>query len=219
MFMDRQRDKVKLTADWSVTEQISLQFVVEEGQDDYTAPTTKGMQGARMSLYGVDAAWLLSETWKLRGYWSLGDQTIGVDHSTGYMADLRNRNETVGLGVVGKATRRLEVGADLSYLVDTNRYGQSLDQAASLSNRQFLAQSGGLPEVKFQQTTLRLFGKYAVQKNADIRVDFLHQRTTFEEWTWGYNGVPFAYSDNTTLSLDAHENVSFLGVAFIYKWQ
>ena len=219
MFMDRQRDKVKLTADWAVTEQVSLQFVVEEGRDDYTAPTSKGMQDGRMSLYGIDAAWLLSETWKLRGYWSLGDQTVHVAHSTGYMATLENRNETVGLGVVGKATRKLEVGADLTYLVDSNRYGQSLDRAASLSNQQFLAQSGGVPEVKFQQTTLKLFGKYAMQKNADIRVDFVHQRTDLQEWTWGYNGVPFAYSDNTTVSLDSHENVSFLGVAFIYKWQ
>jgi MtrB/PioB family decaheme-associated outer membrane protein len=220
IFMDRKRDKVKLSADWSVTEQVSLQFVVEDARDDYTAPTTKGLQSGSMRLYSIDASWALSEAWKLRGYWSLGDQTIDVDHSTGYMADLRNRNETVGLGVVGRATRRLEVGADVTYLVDSNRYGQTLDQNASAANRAFLAQSGGLPNVTFRQTTLKLFGKYAVQKNADIRVDYVHQHTDLEEWTWGYNGVPFLYSDNTTVSLvDAHENVDFIGVAFIYKWQ
>jgi hypothetical protein len=203
-----------------VTEQVSLQFVVEDARDDYTAPTTKGLQSGSMRLYSIDASWALSEAWKLRGYWSLGDQTIDVDHSTGYMADLRNRNETVGLGVVGRATRRLEVGADVTYLVDSNRYGQTLDQNASAANRAFLAQSGGLPNVTFRQTTLKMFGKYAVQKNADIRVDYVHQHTDLEEWTWGYNGVPFLYSDNTTVSLvDAHENVDFIGVAFIYKWQ
>jgi hypothetical protein len=172
-----------------------------------------------VGFYSIDAGWILSETWKLTGYWSLGDQTLHVDHSTGYMAALRNRTDTVGLGIVGKPTGRLEVGADLSYMEDINRYGQTLDQNASATNQAFLAQSGGLPDVTFRQATLKLFGKYAVQKNAAIRVDLLHQRTTLNEWTWGNAGVPFAYSDNTTVSLDQHENVTFVGVAFIYKWQ
>ncbi|MEO8008144.1 MAG: MtrB/PioB family decaheme-associated outer membrane protein, partial [Betaproteobacteria bacterium] len=219
IFMDRVRDKLKASADWSVTEQISLQFVVETGKDDYSAPTEKGLQDSKMNLYSIDASWMLSEAWKLRGYWSLGDQTINVAHSTGYIAELRDQNEAMGLGIVGKVTSRLRVGADLSYLVDRNRYGQTLDQNASAVNVAFLAQSGGLPDVVFRQATLKLFGSYAVQKNADIRIDLLHQRTTLNEWTWGYNGVPFAYSDNTTVSLDAHQNVSFVGVAFIYKWQ
>ncbi len=219
MFMDRTRDKVKLLADWSVTERVSLQFVVEDGKDSYDAPTTKGMQDSRVHLYGIDAGWTFAETWKLTGYWSLGDQTLHVAHSTGYMAALRDINDTVGLAVVGKPTGRLEVGADLSYMQDKNRYGQGLDQAASAANQAFLAQSGGLPDVTFRQTTLKLFAKYAVQKNAAIRVDLLHQRTTLNEWTWGYAGVPFAYSDNTTVSMDQNQNVSFIGVAFIYKWQ
>lgn len=219
MFMDRTRDKVKLSADWSVTERVSLQFVAEDGKDSYSAPTTKGMRDSRVHFYSIDAGWILSETWKLTGYWSLGDQTLHVAHSTGYMAALRNRTDTVGLAVAGKPTGRLEVGADLSYMQDKNRYIQGLDQAASAANRAFLAQSGGLPDVTFRQTTLKLFGKYAVQKNADIRVDFMYQRASLNEWTWGNAGVPFAYSDNTTVSLDQNEEVSFVGVAFIYKWQ
>jgi MtrB/PioB family decaheme-associated outer membrane protein len=219
IFMDRRRDKVKLSADWSVTERVSLQFIVEDAKDDYSAPTIKGLQDAKMRFYSIDAGWTLSETWKLTGYWSLGDQTIDVAHSTGYIAALRNRNETVGLGVVGKPAPRLQVGADLSYMTDSNRYGQTLDQNASAVNQAFLAQSGGLPNVAFRQTTMKLFSKYEVQKNTAIRVDVLQQRTFLNEWTWGYNGVPFAYSDNTTLSMDQHQNVTFIGVAFIYKWQ
>jgi MtrB/PioB family decaheme-associated outer membrane protein len=219
IFMDRTRDKVKLSADWSVTERVSLQFVVEDGKDSYSAPTTKGLRDTSVGFYSIDAGWTLSETWKLTGYWSLGDQTLHVDHSTGYMASLRDRTETVGLGIVGKPAARLEVGADLSYMEDINRYDQGLDQLASAANRAFLAQSGGLPDVTFRQTTLKLYSKYALQKNAAIRVDFLHQRTTLNEWTWGYAGVPFAYSDNTTVSMDQNQNVNFIGVAFIYKWQ
>lgn len=217
-FMDRKRDKVKLSADWTPTEQLSLQFMVEGGKDSYSAPTTKGLRDTAVTLYSIDASFALSDIWKLTGYASRSDQMIYVDHSSGYMATLRDRNDTVGLGVLGKPIGRLEVGGDLSYLNDSNRYGQALDSAASANNTTFFNQQGGLPDVTFRQITLKLFGKFALEKNADIRMDLVHQRTMLNEWTWGNNGVPFAYSDNTTISMDQNQNVTFIGASYSYKF-
>jgi hypothetical protein len=219
IFMDRKRDKVKVSADWSPMDRLSLQFTAEDGKDKYSAPTEKGLRDTAVRLYGIDASYVLSEAWKLTAYYTYSEQTLHVSHSTGYIADLQDRNSSAGIGVVGKPMERIDVGADLMYINDKNIYAQSADALASATNVAFLAQSGGLPDVTFRDLRLKLFGKYALQKNADIRVDLVHDRQRLNEWTWGSNGVPFLYSDNTTVSLNPNQNVTFVGVRYIYRWQ
>lgn len=207
---DRSRDKFKASANWSPIESLSLQFMVEDGKDTYTAPTEKGLRDTGMRAYGVDAAWKLSDAWKFTGYWSRGRQMLHIDHATGYLAELENFNTNSGVGVLGKYSAKLEVGADLSYLNDNNRYQQSMSNGVALLG-------GGLPDVKYRLTSLKFFGKYALEKDADIRIDLVHQRAKLEEWTWGYNGIPFAYSDNSSVSLQPNQNVTYLGAAYIYR--
>jgi MtrB/PioB family decaheme-associated outer membrane protein len=219
MFMNRIRDKVKLSADWSATERLSLQFAVEDAKEAYGAPTQKGLRDSGYLLYSIDATMILSDKWKLTGYWSQNDQEIHVAHSTGYNTTLRTLNTTLGIGIAGKPSSRLEVGTDLSYLNDSTKYNQLMDGAASANNKTFYNQQGGLPEVAYDEFRLRLFGKYALEKNADLRVDLVHFRARLDEWTWGYGGVPFTYSDNTIVSYDKKQHVTFLGATYIYKWR
>ncbi|MCX7169860.1 MAG: MtrB/PioB family decaheme-associated outer membrane protein, partial [Proteobacteria bacterium] len=207
---DRQRDKLRITADWNPIEALSLQFLIEDGKDTYTAPTEKGLRDTAMKTYGIDVAWKISDAWKLTGYWSQGKQTVHIDHSTGYLAELENLNTSFGIGVNGKPMALLEVGADLAYLGDNNRYQQSMSNGTAVAG-------GGLPDVRFRQTTLKLFGKYALQKNVDVRVDLVHQRSKLEEWTWGYNGIPFVFSDNSSVGMQPSQNVTYLGAAYIYR--
>ena len=207
---DRKRDKVKLSADWTPLEALQFQFRLEDGKDTYSAPTEKGLRDTGMKSYGVDAAWKLSDNWKLTSYWSQGKQTIHIDHTTGYLAELENTNTSFGVGALGKASAALEVGADLTYLNDNNRYQQSMSNGVAVA-------AGGLPDVKYQQTTLKLFGKYALNKSADIRIDLVHQRAKFEEWTWGYSGIPFVYSDNSSVNMQPNQDVTYLGAAYIYR--
>ncbi|MBI3546415.1 MAG: MtrB/PioB family decaheme-associated outer membrane protein, partial [Gammaproteobacteria bacterium] len=219
IFMNRIRDKAKLSADWSATERLSLQFVVEDSKDNYGAPTTKGLRDSGGVLYSIDAVWAFSDLWKLTTYWSQGDQELHVAHSTGYDMVLRNLTTTLGLGVAGKPSSRIELGADFSYLNDSTKYNQALDGSASTNNKTFFNQQGGLPEVAYDEFKLMLYGKYALKKNADVRITLLHQRVRLDEWTWGYNGVPFTYSDNSTVSFDTRQHVTFIGASYIYKWQ
>jgi hypothetical protein len=152
---------------------------------------------------------------------------LHVDHSSfGYIAELRDINTALGLGLTGKPVDRLEVGGTLSYLHDINRYGQVQDSgagatpsAANLENGAILARTGGLPDVTFKQFRLKLFGKYGINNSSDIRFDLTHQRTRLDEWTWGYAGVPFVYSDNTTVSQNPRQNVTFISVTYIYKFR
>ena len=52
-----------------------------------------------------------------------------------------------------------------------------------------------------------------------MRVDFIHHRTSFNEWTYSPNGIPFLYSDNTTISAQEKQSVSFIGASYIYKFK
>jgi hypothetical protein len=44
----------------------------------------------------------------------------------------------------------------------------------------------------------------------------VHQRTELDDWGWGYNGIPFTYSDNGSVTQHASQNVTYLGVTYIY---
>ncbi len=210
--LDRTRNKVRMSADWTPISKLSLQFMIEDGKDTYTGPTDKGLRDTGMNSFGVDAALYLSQKWKLTGYVNRSNQTLHVDHSFGYLAELENINTSIDMGAVGKLTSRLEMGGDVSYMKDNNRYQQSMATGAAIVG-------GGLPDVTYSVTSLKLYGKYALKDNADIRVDLVHQSVKFDEWTWGYNGTPFAYSDNTTVAMQPNQNVTFLGATYVYKFR
>lgn len=206
--MDRERNKVRVMVDWEASEALSLQFSLENGQDNYSAPTTKGLHGTSMSGAGVDASYAISDNWKATGYINYSQQGVNVDHSAGYIARIDNSSSNVGMGLLGKLSGKLEVGADLSYLDDVNHYGLGSGSASA---------PGVLPDVSYRALALKVFGKYALNSSSDVRVDLVHQSTTFDEWTWANSGVPYAYSDNSTVSMQSSQNVTYLGVKYVYR--
>ncbi|RZI42034.1 MtrB/PioB family decaheme-associated outer membrane protein [Herbaspirillum sp. HC18] len=226
MFMDRTRNKVKLMADWTPVERLSLQFIVEDGKDSYNSPHNgvfKGLGDTDAKFYGIDAAYALSDKVSMTAYWNYGEQSQKVNHSL-YVATLENKNSTLGLGVTGKQFGRFDWGANLSYTDDKNRYLQGLETlsntaATIATNTAFLAAQGGLPDTIYRVTTLSMFGKYSLDKKSAVRLDLVHQRAKWDDWAWGYAGVPFFISDNTTVSHQVNQNVTFIGVSYLYKFQ
>ena len=199
--MDRKRDKVRLVADWAATEQLTLQFIAEDGKDKYAAPTSAGLNKTGMRNFALDASLNLSDQWKMTGYANYGEQVLWVDHRFGYSAELNNVNTSFGLGAIGKLDSKTEVGGNLVLMSDNNRYKML----------------NSLPEVSYEATGLKLYGKYGLDADSDVVVDLQHQRTKFAEWTWGYNGVPFVYSDGATVTQLPNQNVTFIGARYVYK--
>ena len=206
---DRQRDKARLAADWTPMADLSLQFNLESGTDSYSAPTTAGLRDSVVRSYGVDAAWKISDNWKLTAYLNQGTQTLHVNQS-GYLAELANTADNVAIGIVGSPASKYEVGASVSYLNDRNRYLEALGSGLAVVG-------GGLPDVNYRSTGLKLFGKYAIEKNADVRLDLMYQSASFDQWTWGSSAGVFSYSDNSSVSLQPNQDVTFIGVSYIYK--
>ena len=208
--MDRKRDKVRLMLDWMATDKLSLQFSLEDGKDTYSAPTATGLHSTKMNTVGVDAAYTLSDNWKTTGYFNYGNQSVQVDHSAGYIANIKDTSQSAGFGVVGKLSSKIDVGADLSYLYDVNSYGLGSGNTQA---------AGVLPDVTYRTVTLKLFGKYALDTKSDIRVDLSYQNLSFNEWTWSNAGVPFAYSDNSTVSMQPNQTATYLGVKYVYRFK
>jgi hypothetical protein len=206
---DRLRDKVRLSADWTPIEDVSVQLLLEGGKDSYSAPTQQGLRDSKMGSAGVDASWKVSDKWKLNGYWSRGNQTLLINNA-GYLADLQNDNESVSLGIIGNLSSSYEVGATVSYLNDRNRYYTSLSSGAALVGN-------GLPDGNYRVTSLKLYGKYVMAKNADVRLDLAHQSATIGDWAWASNGTSFAYSDNSSIALQPNQDVTYFGISYIYK--
>ncbi len=209
---DRKRDKWKASADWAPLDIVSLQFMLENGKDRYTSPSNKGLRESAMSSYGVDAILTLSEKWKLTGYLNQSNQILYVDHFVGYMAELEEANTTTGLGLTFNPSGKLAMGADWSFIQDSNRYKQSMATGAPIVG-------GGLPDITYRMSSMKLFGKYTLQKNTTLRVDVLRQIVSFNEWGWGFTGTPFTYSDNTTVSMNPNQNMTFIGASFVYHFR
>jgi predicted porin len=168
----------------------------------------------------VDASYAVSDKVKVSGYYSYSEQTLMINHSTGYLGNLKDKNSTFGVGVKVDANPRLKLGGDIMYINDRNIYGTGLDAGANAATQaQFASGQLFIPDATFRDLRLKLYGSYALQKNADVRVEIVHDRTKLDEWTWGFNGTPFLYSDNTTVSLNPSQNVTFVSVVYIYRWR
>lgn len=207
--MDRTRDKARLMVDLMPTGELSIQFLAEGGRDSFSAPTDKGLHSTRFGTLGVDAAYALSYAWKFNAFLTLGEQSLNVDHGAGYIAQLDNVSKHAGLGVVGTVSSTLEIGGNLSFLSDRTRYVLDAGNAVPVT---------GLPTVDYRAITAKLYGKYALTKTSDLRLDVLYQDLNLDEWSWAAAGVPFVYSDNSTVAMQPNQKLTFLGASYVVRF-
>jgi MtrB/PioB family decaheme-associated outer membrane protein len=216
---DRKRDKLKLHADWQPNDQLSLQFVAEAGKDRFSPPSSYGLRDSSMNSLGVDWTYALSDKYNLNGYVSRGRQKLDQARPDAAILAFDNTATALGLGFTGKPTGALEVGGLLSFIDDRSEFAQTLDTTAGLADAALLAATGGLPDIVFRQTTLKLFGKYTLNKQSAVRVEVGHQRSKWNDWAWNHNGTPFVFSDGTIVNRNPRQKVSFLAVTYIYRWR
>lgn len=215
---NRKRDTVKLAADWQPNEKLSLQFSAEGGRDRYQAPGVYGLRSADMGQVSLDWSYAVNVRWNVTGYVSGGRQQFDQSRPGGALVAYDNRSTTLGVGFTGQPAARWEVGGTFAFLDDRNAYNQTLDAAAGAGSAALLAATGGLPDITFRQTSLRLFGKYTLDKQSSLRLDFVHQRSHWSDWAWGYNATPYVYSDGSTVNGRVTQSVSFVGVTYVRRW-
>lgn len=218
---DRVRDKWRLGLDWTPLEKLSTQFSYENARDNYDTKSNRpyGLIDGSASIFTLDANYAFNDDWSLSAWYSHddtkarqrnGDLTTATFIRT---VDLREKGDSVGVGMRGKLFARLSMGADLQWSKTQSEYPQVTN--AGVSNN--------LPDIENKLTRLALFAKYSLDKNSDIRMDFVHERWSTDDWTWQFtNGSAFSYgsvTDGTTVTMDKKQSANFIGARYIYKFQ
>lgn len=135
---------------------------------------------------------------------------------------MKDTGNSIGLGLRGKPMANLQVGANLQWTENKSEYPATSNVPNYLTTTNIGRQ--GLPDITTKLTTLSFFGLYALEKNADVRLDLAYQRYKSDDWSWnvwnaaGTSLVPFKYMDGTTVNHKSEQSASFVGARYIYKF-
>lgn len=224
---DRVRDKIRLTADWAPTEALSVQLNIETAKDDYgmSAARPHGVHEGKANVYSLDLGYRLNENWQALAWYSHNTNDIyqlGVLENIGgggtKDADQKDTGNAVGGGLTGKINAKTKLGVDLSWAKDessiTQRRWNTVGVPVAVTQ---------VPDITSTATRIKLFGEYALRKNADLRIDLIHERWKSDDWTWTYsNGTAFQYgttTDGTAVTVDPKQDATFVGVRYTHKFQ
>ena len=232
IWADRARNKLRLTADWVPDEAWSLQLLGDVSHDAYSG-RSMGPREGRSAFLGADLTFKINDKWDLTAWASQEHSssyqitrsdptgTPAQGFNTTWDADLRYTTSALGLGLRGKPTGSLTVGADISGSND--KVSHNLSKLAGTGT---LAVNS-LPVYFYRQTVAKLFADHALQPKASIRVDLTLDRRSTNDWTWTnytYNGAPAVAlaartSDGTTVSNKPVERVAVLGFSYHLRFR
>src|SRR5262245_12987261 len=230
---DRDRNKLKLMLDWMAAQSLTLTFNVDYAKDDYKNGDARpyGLIDGTASLFSIDAAYAINEKWSLSA-WYTRDQTEatqrGQRNGTGDPAEavkeaqLEDVGDTLGIGLRGMLAPKLKAGLDLLYSKNVNKYPESITLVGA-GNVYRSGTTGPLPNITNTLIRINLNAVYSLQKNAELRFDWIHERWKTDDWSWLFaDGTPFTYgtsTDGTQLVQASKQNADFVGVRYIYRFR
>lgn len=243
---DRERTKVRVAVDWAPADAVSVQAVYEDAQDDYGTTATRpyGLRDGDYSLYSLDASYKLNDDWSLSAWYS-HDQTranqfgarwdrVTETYELDREYHLKDTGDSLGIGARGKLLNRLSVGADLQWTenqsehrdrLTTTGIGATLTPPPAVVGGTTARTTVALPDIESKVLKIALFAQYSIQKQSDIRVDYIHERWQTNDWSWTNGaGTAFTYggttgTDGTTVLAAQRQNSDFVGVRYIYRFQ
>ncbi len=216
---DRDRNKLRATLGWMPLDKLDLHMRAESSKDEYGGRTL-GMQDGSARFFSLDGAYRFGETWQVAAWISRDDTKANLlscssaaSANSGdisacpnnaaspiWSANMRNVGTAFGVGVRGKATAQLEVGAELQLSNDRGEFRNGPAPAGVTPP----------PDVSYERTVLKLTGKYAMQKNAGLRFQYIRDRFSTNDWTWDQ----WTYSDGTRVLPNSQQTVNFLGASY-----
>jgi len=229
---DRDRKKLRLMLDWAALQALNLTFNADYAKDDYGTSEGRpyGLIEGSAAVYSIDATYVINEKWQLTA-WYTRDQTqatqLGQRSPSGGPVDTRKEanledvGDTFGVGARGILKANLKGGLDLLYSKNVNKYPESIVTAGLPYPAGTI---GPLPNITNKLTRVNLHAVYALQKNADVRVDYIYERWQTDDWSWLFaNGTPFTYgvapNDGTQVVQAPKQTSNFIGARYIYRFQ
>ena len=233
---DRKRDKVRAMLDWAPADKLNVQFSLEDAQDKYGGGPNGnplGLQKGTGSAYSVDGSYQIKENWQANAWVSWDESKAeeitycgsgascdaGAGGTKRKFNTLKENGTSFGMGMKGKMSDRVKLGGDVEQFRSVNKYTQTIVGGA--------LPAGLVPTPDITNTLLRfkLYLDYAVEKNADLRFDVIHEKWSTDDWTWSSlpasGRTPFAYgaaTDGTTVLTNPKQNSTFVGVRYRFRF-
>lgn len=223
---DRKRNKVRGLVDWAPLENFTLTLTGDYAHDDYSG-LPFGLQKGKAYGLGLDGSYQLNKDWSINAWiswdqtkadettqrWDAGPVLIGTKDN-----NLKETGTSFGMGFRG-AVDKLKLGADLERFRSVNKYDQNINGGALPAN------VVPLPDITNKMLRLKAFAQYPVQKNADIRFNFIYEKWHTDDWTWmlqpASGPTPFVYgtgTDGTSVFADQKQHSVFGGLRYTYRF-
>ena len=211
---NRKRDKLKLTVDWTATSAFGMQGTYAASKDRYPVDGGRkdGVREGKSQIFTLDANLALNDDWKANAWYSTEFNRINLTGPlagvTDWVENTLDRADTLGLGIKGKATPALTLGAKFDM---TLSWGEFKQEPSSTSP---------LPNVANRETKLNLFAEYAIQKHSSVRIDLISEQYKTDDWRWRFsNGDAFSYAtEGTQVVSNPDQSATFVGVRYNYKF-
>ena len=234
--IDRDRDAWRLTLNWMPVEMLSLSFRFDDAHDNYKGRGIGGYdlgpRDGKARNYSLDAALSISENltataWYARNENEFEDAVCRPVASSGtgtnvctasdtrpvWNSELKNVSDSFGIGLRAKPMASLDVGFDLFQSDVRDEFKtSSIDPAVSSAITP-------LDNINTKVTTFRLFGKYALNKQSGVRLEYIHDRYKTDDWTWANWTYTAASEGGTTVLQKGTQDVDFIGAAYYYRFQ
>jgi hypothetical protein len=235
MYMDRNRTRLRGNVDWEATEKLSVQTVIEHAQDKYlrsfpvsftpaqVVPIDAGARTITSDSVSLDATYQITDEWKVNGYWTHSRNRWNVNKAN-LGDDTRNTDNTVGLRVNGMFKGGWTVGMDILSTRDKTTFSNvvatgNTGGAGNIAGWPDQSLPGNyLPAINYRTDKVNLRGMYSLDNASDVLFRLTYQHFKTDDWQWGYNGIPFLYSDNTTVSQPMSQTLRFVSVSYLIRF-
>ena len=225
---DRDRDTVRLSVNWMPSDPLSLNFRTDLSRDSYKSRDILGYNlGPREGKginYSVDAAYTFNQkvsgsAWYSHNENRLEQATCSESNVVAntcfttapiFAADLRNIADSFGLGLKAGLSSKIDVGANVTDAKVRDEFNLTILRDSATPNT-----ATPLDDIHTKVTTLNVYGKYALDRQSGIRVDYIYDRYQTDDWTW----ANWVYTDGTTVLQNPDQKVNFLGVSYFYRFQ
>lgn len=215
---DRERDKRKVSIDWTPTELLSFQLVADNSDDRYSG-RPMGLQSGDARNVSLDASLVLSDSWQLTA-WASHNKSTGTQISQTcttttanvctvvgqiWTASLGNRGSAGGLALRGQTKSGWELGAEATRTKDHATFDVAAVYPTGVTPP---------PSSNYAVNRIKLSAKVPVDKQISVRAEVGHDRWSTDDWTWNN----FVYADGTRVLQNPKQGTSFLGVSVQYRF-
>lgn len=237
---DRNRDRVRGMLDVAATEALNVQFAFEAFVDDYNK-STYGLDKGQGQIFSVDGSYALSDIWKFNAWYTKqtgetrqyaqgavcttgnGSNCTVNTFRTGTLvqwdANLKQESDQFGIGLNGRVAK-VDVGAQLLIYQDVNKQEMSKMPATTCTNAScsttgaVAAGMGVLPDTKYTQNTVKLFGMYPVSKATRVRLDYIYDLRKMDDYTWSN----WVYADGTRVYVKPEQTTQVIGLSLLHSF-